>query len=776
MSSDSKIRLDSDSLADIIDAFTTEHQQGKSPSIEEYCRRYPNHSEVLGGLLPTIVALHNTEDAREAEPECGGATCGQTIGPYRLEANLGSGGFATVFSARDTRDGSTVALKVWDSRQLTSLQRSRIQREAKALSQLLVSQSSDTRLVRVIEVGRQSPWTYLAMERVDGCNLGEWIDQRGPLDADEAVRVGREIAHGLGIAHSLGIVHRDIKPSNVMRTATGEIKIVDFGLALHAITGQAASQLNTATISTKSERLLTQSGALLGTINYMAPEQALDPRAADVCSDIYSLGCTLYYLLVGSPPFPQSHPLPCLIAHREEEIPSVASKNQSVSPQLERVLRKAMAKRPVDRFASMSEFETAPARAATVGSSRRVQLTGLLAVAGSILAGVLLLIAMLFPRASPSSDDDGLNVRPNALLTIDERPSFVTSTDGSRLPVRWQWGDERFAHWNYIIDVVYADRGRQIISGGWDGDVVVWDTSDGSVLQRFASDAEVMNIALSHDEVHLAVGYDDGAIKVWNRTTGQARDLTVPSESDSSRSLAFSPTASWLAIATGSSSDVLIVDVTTDKTVAQFDRQNDEISSPVAFSTDGQTVFAVGDQNAVYRWRVSDQQSMRKFSPQPDTIVSLAIDPQADRLATLDDRGWIRLYDFDEPEPIHIVHAHDAPGRRCVYPPDGRSLLSSGEDQVIRRWDSETLTLQEVVADRTRSNWGLAVHPTKSVVASVGTDQRILFWPSRQEASVPLGGKVWSLAFSDDVERLALGGADGMIGIFDLTGRRSPNG
>lgn len=254
------------------------------------------------------------------------------LGHYVLEERIRGGGMGAVFRAQDTRLLRTVALKVLSpglSRDPTMTERFR--REAQLAAQL-----DHPHLARVFDVGEDLGLQFIAMEYIPGLNLRELIQRDGPLPVVTVVNCATQIARALLHMAARGIVHRDLKPSNVMWTPEGVAKLVDMGLARWQTRDEAQGDL-------------TSAGTTLGTFDYIAPEQARDPRQADARSDIYSLGCTLYHMLTGEPPYPEGTVLQKLLSHQGEEAPDPSQKNPQVPPLLATVVRRMMAKDPRSR-------------------------------------------------------------------------------------------------------------------------------------------------------------------------------------------------------------------------------------------------------------------------------------------------------------------------------------------------------------------------------------------------------------------------------------------
>ena len=187
------------------------------------------------------------------------------------------------------------------------------------------------------------------MEFVNGSNLSKMVKSRGPLPILTAVNATIDAARGLAYAHSQGVIHRDIKPSNLLMDNQKRVKVLDLGLARLAPEDNDPGSQETATTA------LTATGAVMGTVDYMAPEQALNSHNADERSDIYGLGCTLYHLLTGELMYSGSTVMETLVAHREKPIPNLIEVRESVPKELQKVFTKMVAKAPEDRYESMTD-------------------------------------------------------------------------------------------------------------------------------------------------------------------------------------------------------------------------------------------------------------------------------------------------------------------------------------------------------------------------------------------------------------------------------------
>lgn len=276
---------------------------------------------------------------------------GDRLGHYELLEYVGGGGMGRVLRARDTRLGRLVAMKVLLPEQAADQETLlRFHNEAQSTARL-----DHPNIVRVFHMGEDQGLHYIAFELVEGLNVRRLVEQKGRLPLAEAVGYTLQVAQALEHAASRQVVHRDIKPSNVLITPEGQVKLIDLGLARMQQDAPGGADL-------------TASGVTLGTFDYISPEQARDPRTADVRSDMYSLGCTFFYMLTGRPPFPEGTVLQKLLQHQGDQPPDVRELRPELPPEVSRILQKMLAKEPKDRYAEPGQLVDDLARlAAEVG-------------------------------------------------------------------------------------------------------------------------------------------------------------------------------------------------------------------------------------------------------------------------------------------------------------------------------------------------------------------------------------------------------------------------
>src|SRR3954469_7481397 len=254
---------------------------------------------------------------------------------YELEELVGTGGMSSVFRAHDRLLDRKVALKVLHEQYMADADYvERFRHEARAVAAL-----SHPNIVTVIDRGEHNGRQFIVFEYVAGENLKQLISRRGPAPVTTAIELGIQIARALSFAHQQGLVHRDVKPQNVLLNGEGSAKVTDFGIAR----------------SLDVQHGMTQTGTVLGTSDYIAPEQA-QGQPVDEQTDVYSLGVVVYELLTSEVPFPGENFVAVAMRHINEEPPSVRERRPDVTPRLDAAIRCAMAKRPTDRFSTMQAF------------------------------------------------------------------------------------------------------------------------------------------------------------------------------------------------------------------------------------------------------------------------------------------------------------------------------------------------------------------------------------------------------------------------------------
>jgi len=329
----------------------------------------------------------------QAEKLLAGKHRGFMLGKYKLLSQLGKGGMSTVYLAEHILMRARRAIKVLPrDRVKDSTYLDRFRLEARAAAKL-----DDPNIVRTYDIDNEGETHYIVMEHVEGQDLHQLVKEKGPLKFEATADYIAQVARGLNHAHDMGLVHRDIKPANCLLDNHGVVKLLDMGLAR--------------IIDDTASLTIDNNENVLGTADYLAPEQALNSHKADPRADIYSLGCTLYFLLTGHPPFPEGSISERLMKHQMESPASILNDRPDVPPTLLHICEKMMSKKPDDRYQTAGDVAERLAdwlndRGQEVGDSSKKSDSGT-----GVGSGVFRRFADSINR---SSGDSGSAVRHNA--------------------------------------------------------------------------------------------------------------------------------------------------------------------------------------------------------------------------------------------------------------------------------------------------------------------------------------------------------------------------
>jgi eukaryotic-like serine/threonine-protein kinase len=472
-------------------------------------------------------------------------------GRYRLEAKLGSGGMSTVYLARDQTLDRSVAVKVMHremSEQADQLERFR--QEARAVAKL-----SHPNVVSVIDAGEDGGHPYIVFEYVEGETLKQRIARDGALDPQEAIAYAIEIARGLSVAHARNLVHRDIKPQNVLIDAEGRAKLTDFGIS---------RQLE--------QDGMTATGRVLGTTDYVAPEQAMG-RKVDQRSDVYSLGVVLYEMLVGQVPFQAESQVGVAMKHVNEELPDVQRRRPEVSAAVALVVERATAKDPAQRYQHVGEMiddlstalEVEAARAGTTtgeatsvldavpppkrklsGRSRWswAAILALLLVAG----GSLLAVKLISDGIGGGGANEGKGKPVTEVSATDYDPrgdgeeigsKVELAVDGDPSGTAWEtehYDSDTFAGTKtgpdpgvgiYVTTDSPASPSKMLVrtpTPGWDAEVFAAPSGPPAELSEWGEPVGVVVGASSLTEIDLRVAQPSRYFLLWFNKASEARD------------------------------------------------------------------------------------------------------------------------------------------------------------------------------------------------------------------------------------------------------------
>jgi len=624
------------------------------------------------------------------------------IGDYELLKKLGAGTFGTVYLARGQLLQRLVAVKILqDAHRAKPEAKARFLQEMRAVGQL----ESHPHVVQAFQASEEEGTLYLVMEYVEGTDLGRLIKKQRALAVPDACEAVRQAALGLHHVHAHGLVHRDVKPGNLMVTVQGQVKVLDLGLA--RLVEESSRDARRTTV-----------GQIMGTHDYMAPEQARDARQADCRADVYSLGCTLFRLLAGKVPFPGDNKLDKIEAHRRLPPPALADFRPDISSELQSVVSRMMAKDPADRYQTSLEAATELERfckgsylPALVQSSRvaprRAEPTTTLYRpqhrrwwGAWALAGILLVAVGFWVSGWRSKRPEEVPPGPVAVLTGHEGPgySLAISVDGRRavsddgiqlhcwdLATRqrlgaWHHGSAPVEHANVALTA--------------DGEVAVLGLNNPPRLQRcdvrrakplgssVMCNGALLCVAVAPDGNRVLTAEDQGKIRIWD---GQENNSSQDHELEATvRSAVFSTDGQ--SVLCGCDDGVLRL-CSLDKHAPRSFRSV-SVASPafvvaVALSTDGRRVCsATLADHAVRVWKVGTGALDINWDLADWTCAAFAVEG---RLAlTGHSDGSVAVWDVDRQNQLARFTRHQGAVQSVAVTPDGRWALSAGgKDRLV---------------------------------------------------------------------------------------------
>jgi WD40 repeat protein len=720
-----------EAIADYLEAV----EKGQPPDPETFLAGYPQLADELRAFL-----ADREHFARAAEPlgpstpVPGGAAPAAPLpvvrcfGDYELLGEIARGGMGVVFKARQVSLNRLVALKMILAGQLASaadVQRFRTEAEAAA-------NLDHPNIVPIYEVGEHAGQQYFSMKLIEGGSLAQRLAAGPPADPRPLVQALERVARAVHFAHQHGILHRDVKPANVLLDEQGQPYVTDFGLAKRVDSGQG----------------LTQSGALVGTPSYMAPEQARGEKGLSVAADVWGLGAILYEVLTGRPPFQADTPLDTVLAILEREPVRPGLLRPRTDRDLETICLKCLEKEPKKRYGSAEELADdlrrwlngEPIRARRVGrwerlrkyARRRPAAVTLMGVSG---LAVVLLLAMLIITLVVVRREQG---QTSQAFQAERRTSYFQRI--GRAHAEWQAGnlyradrllaecpeELRGWEWRYLYRLCHAQR----------------QTYRGHARQM---SWPITAVAFSPDGRRVASLDRGGLVKVWDPDTG-ADMSTVALDGDNIDVAAFSPDLTRLAWVSryhkieGVSKIIKLWDLTTGKQVWALEGHPTEFITAVAFSPDGKRLASACSDAP--HWTVLEQ---------------------------------VKVWDLDTGKELRTLggRAGSRSVRCLAFSPDGRRLATGGgygiEDPAARVWDAQTGKEEKVLAvDRHVTD--VAFSPDgKHLAASCGGLVRVWSAATGKEVRI-LAGAGPRIAFSPDSRRIASNGPGPGITLWDVAG------
>jgi WD40 repeat protein/serine/threonine protein kinase len=801
--------------------------------------------EVVGDAGDTVAAslrLTVREDAFAQEPEWqqalvfideigrenaitpSGRPLPATVRDYRLLHEIGQGGMGRVYKAEHVRLKRTVALKLLPESRLKEAHAvARFAREMEAVGRL-----EHPHIVRAMDAGEHDGLHYLVMELVPGLDLSRLARRHGPLSVADACEIARQAAIGLQHAHEHGLIHRDVKPSNLMLTPTGQVKILDLGLALIGERPEADTTE------------LTGAGQLMGTIDYMAPEQADDSHVVDIRADIYSLGATLYKLLCGAAPFERYKDqtpirrIGTLLKHAPQPI---TERRGDIPAELSAVIHRMLAREPQNRYSTPAEVaealapwtagaelpgligrfgpppdaknetatpstqdlsrsfledtqpppfpSTKPSAApvASLSDTHRTQPHGVAArprrpllmsvAAALVLSAIAAAGAFAFRIATDRGDLVIESAEPDVEVTIRRNGQPVDDLElkQGRNETTIRSGEYEVVLTGAETDGLHIENNRFTLTRG--GEVVVRIT-------RRPGDTPAQG--KSHRDVAAQTPAAGGEqLGAW--PLGPAEDVLpglIPRPANLSgigrwqietvaprayiRAIAWSPDGELIACGTAEG-QVRIYDARTLRLVRMLPGAENMITR-VAWSPNGEWLAIVAEDKTSRIWH-------RDGAPGPvlakgEQIIDLAWSPDGTQLVGKTGRGEIQLFSA-EGTPGKVIGAHAGFPGAVAWSPDGKWIATSGDGGPIRLWTPEG-NERPVLEGHTNRVIALAWSPDGQQLASGGSDRTVRLWErGGTPASIMEGHSdtVHSVAWSPDGKQLVSAGT-GEMRLWDL--------
>jgi WD40 repeat protein/serine/threonine protein kinase len=719
-----------------------------------------------------------------------GENAGSVIGPYRLLERIGEGGMGTVWMAQQTEPVKRlVALKLikagMDSKQV--LARFEAERQALALM-------DHANIARVLEAGTtEAGRPYFVMDLVKGVPITKYCDEH-KLTPRQRLELFVPVCQAVQHAHQKGVIHRDLKPSNVLVAlydGKPVPKVIDFGVAKAA--GQPLTE----------KTLVTGFGSIIGTLEYMSPEQAeINQLDIDTRSDIYALGILLYELLTGTTPFTKkglekAGMLEMLRVIREDEpskpstklstaegLPTLAA-NRGTEPaklaklvrgELDWIVMKALEKDrnrryesanglalDVQRYLNDEPVLACPPSVAyrfrkfTRRNKAALLTGGLAALAG--LAVVALFVGSTFTMRLQVALDQAQQARTAEQKQLEKAEMFQYFHHIALAHAGWRDGNMarvvplledcpaglRRWEWRYLHRLCHAD------------------------VLTVAHDL-AFGLAFNADGTRLASTSVDGKVKIWDATTG--RDLlTLKGHSGRARNVAFSPDGASLA-SCGDDRTVRVWDAATGRETFAL-KGMDHFSGGVAFSPDGTRLAAASADSTVRVWDAKTGAEVLTLEGHKDWAHGVAFSPDGTRLASTSGDRTVKVWDAKTGRAVLTLTGHAGWVLGVAFHPDGARLASAGADHAVKVWDLGTGRELFTCKGHTGDVWCVAFSPDGLRLASCGVDLTVRVWDAASGALAATckghTDEVVTVAFSPDGNRLASASADGTLRVWDAS-------
>jgi WD40 repeat protein len=799
--------LEDRQLHDVIASYLQAVDSGESPDRQELLRTHPDIAEALKAFfadhdcMRRAAAPIQADDTATLPPNTAPTVVAprgtmNSFGDYEVLEEIARGGMGVVYKARQVSLNRIVALKMILAGQLASPQDvQRFRSEAEAAANL-----DHPNIVPIYEVGEHEGQHYFSMKFIEGGSLAQWIAECRMRNAEfpksrqmECARLIATVARAVHHAHQHGILHRDLKPANILLSyplspASGERgrgqgvrlneavpHVTDFGLVKRV----------------EGDSKLTQSGAIVGTPSYMAPEQARGDKGLSTAAEIYSLGAILYELLTGRPPFRADTPLDTVLQVLEKEPASPRSLNPATNHDLETICLMCLRKEPSKRYGSAEALADdldrwlrgEPITARPVGQGERAwrwaRRNPYLAAVGSLAAAALVAVALvssLFARHYFRAADDLREEHNNTLAALND---VRTQRDLVQRQLA-----ENYLNQGLAACALENDPAKGMLQLGRG----LESTSDTNLdltrtirteIAAWRPEVHCLRAVLSHRDLVAAVAFSpdgkmvltgswDGTARLWEAATGEAIGPPLKHEGRVV-AVAFSPDGK--TVLTGSLGNAQLWEVATGKAIGPPLKLQAEVGA-VAFSPDGKTILTGSWDGTARLWEAATGKAIGPPLKHQGSVTAVAFSPDGKTVATGSLDCTARLWEAATGEAIGLALQHEGDVDVVSFSPDGKTVLTGSQDNTARLW--EAATGNPICPRFHHQGWvaALAFSPDGKTVATGSHDNTARLWDAATGKAIgpPLQHRngVVAVAFSPDGKMLLTGSADVTARLWDL--------
>ncbi|MCI0361384.1 MAG: protein kinase, partial [Planctomycetaceae bacterium] len=818
-----ELRNDTEAVLDLIyNEVLLRTERGDTPQLDEYTRRFPTLADALGPIFEVHQAVESGGglatsptfgdlSLRTIDGGAGGrAPTAPAIPGYEILERLGHGGMGVVYRAVQKSLGRTVALKmVLAGAHARPEQLSRFRHEAEAVARL-----PHPNIVQIHEVGEHDGRPFLSLEFVEGGGLDKKLGG-APQPARDAARLVETLARAIHHAHTQGVIHRDLKPANVLLTADGTPKVTDFGLARF---GEGSGQ--------------TQSGDILGTPSYMAPEQAAGSAGTlGPAADVYALGAILYELLTGRPPFRAENPIETLVQVMEQEPVAVRSLQPRAPRDLETICLKCLQKAPHKRYASAADLaddlhrfqDGRPIHARPTPiwertwkwARRRPALALLYAVSAAALIAVALYNFWLQDalrdantarKAAETASEQRRQQLVQALLADGARQLDDGDFFAALLPFAQAYSLDRknperadihrlrltsilrqcprlAQFWPHDADVGYSEftAGERRVLTTSGNTARLFDVDTGAeAAPPMIHGQLITSAALSHDGLRVATAADDHTVQIWDTATGRRLGSPLQLKERVVR-VAFGARGDRVITATRSATyqvRIETLDVSAGKPASASLTAQTSPLSDVALSPDGRLAATADLDKTLTVWDVASAKPIFHARNLSALITKIRFSANGGRVAAFISDGKVRVWECGTGKETAQV-PQGTPLLHLAFSPDGHRLALASMDGTVRIWDAaagkEVVTLRHGPAF-THAVSHVAFSQDGHYAVSAGADNTARVWnvTTGTALSPPLrhGDKVTRASFGRDGRQVLTVSADQAVRIWDLASSR----